>query len=182
MAGVVWCRASGVNVSCGRHGVCCTPAAGVPRPIIDCCDNLPHVGDLHRWRPVSKQVLPWRAQKLAAVYDPGCVKTRPEAAVRISGRLHFFEGTAVLRCNDRFEIDDCVEGLAGPNPVIDGLTLCLLVWGKITDIGTVREGIFEGRQRTADDLEAAQMRAFDQLLVTGNNFAGGAQVSSGTGP
>jgi hypothetical protein len=29
--------------------------------------------------------------------------------------------------DDRYEIDDCVEGLSGPNPVIDGLTLCLLV-------------------------------------------------------
>jgi hypothetical protein len=47
-----------------------TPAAGVTRPIIDSCDNLPHVGDRQRWRPVSKQVLPWRLQKLAAVYDP----------------------------------------------------------------------------------------------------------------
>jgi hypothetical protein len=47
-----------------------TPAAGVTQPIIDSCDNMPHVGDRQRWRPVSKQVLPWRLQKLAAVYDP----------------------------------------------------------------------------------------------------------------
>jgi hypothetical protein len=47
-----------------------TPAAGVTRPIINSCDNVPHVRDWHRWGPVSKQVLPWRLQKLAAVYDP----------------------------------------------------------------------------------------------------------------
>src|ERR1700680_2667156 len=66
-----------------------TPAAGVTRPIIDSCDNLPHVGDWHRWRPVSKQVLPWRSQKLAAVYVKGfgCraltgVRHTPAAGVR----------------------------------------------------------------------------------------------------
>jgi hypothetical protein len=46
-----------------------TPAAGVRRPIIDSCDNVPHVGNRPRWRPVSNQVLPWRSQKWAAVYD-----------------------------------------------------------------------------------------------------------------
>ena len=42
----------------------------------------------------------------------------------------------------------------------------------MTAIGTVRQGIFEGRQRTADDFEAAQMRPFNQLLVARNNFIG----------
>jgi hypothetical protein len=32
----------------------CTPAAGVPRPIIGSCDNVPHVRDTHRWRPLCK--------------------------------------------------------------------------------------------------------------------------------
>jgi hypothetical protein len=31
------------------------PVAGVTRPIIDNCDNVPHVGDTHRWRPLSKK-------------------------------------------------------------------------------------------------------------------------------
>jgi hypothetical protein len=30
-----------------------TPAAGVMRPIIDSCDNVPHVGDRQRWGPVA---------------------------------------------------------------------------------------------------------------------------------
>ncbi len=47
-----------------------TPAAGLARPIIDSCDNLPHVGDWQCWRQLSKQVLPWRSKKLGAVYDP----------------------------------------------------------------------------------------------------------------
>src|SRR5260370_39879611 len=46
------------------------------------------------------------------------------------------------------EINDRVKGPTGPDPVIDGLALRLLVGRKITDIGTVREGIFERRQRT----------------------------------
>jgi len=73
--------------------------------------------------------------------------------------------------DDSIKIDDCVESLVGPNPVIDGLTLRLLVGREVTDIGTVRQGIFEGRQRTGDDLEAAQMRPLNQLLVAGNNSA-----------
>jgi len=32
-----------------------TPAAGVMRPTIDSCDNVPHVGDWHRWRQLSSK-------------------------------------------------------------------------------------------------------------------------------
>jgi hypothetical protein len=40
------------------RGVCLlkrTPAAGVTRPIIGSCDNVPPVRDTHRWRPLSKK-------------------------------------------------------------------------------------------------------------------------------
>jgi len=33
-------------------------------------DNLPHPGNWHRWRPVFAQVLPWRSQSAATVFDP----------------------------------------------------------------------------------------------------------------
>ena len=65
--------------------------------------------------------------------------------------------------NDGIEIYDGVEGAGGPDPVIDSLTLHLLLRRKITDIGTVREGIFKRRQRTGNDLEAAQMRPINCL-------------------
>jgi hypothetical protein len=45
-------------------------AAGVMRPIINICDNPPHVGDWRCWRQQSKQVLPWRWKKLVATFDP----------------------------------------------------------------------------------------------------------------
>jgi hypothetical protein len=35
-----------------------TPAAGVMRPIINICDDVPHVGDRQRWRPVAKVAKP----------------------------------------------------------------------------------------------------------------------------
>jgi hypothetical protein len=67
----------------------CTPAAGVPRPIIDSCGNVPHVGDCRCWRPVSKKVLPWRSQKLAAAYDPKLSSSdRPNREVREASGSH----------------------------------------------------------------------------------------------
>jgi len=63
-------RPASRRLGSNSHGCRPIPAAAVTRPIIDNCDNVPHVGDRQRWHPVSKQVLPWRSKKLAAVIDP----------------------------------------------------------------------------------------------------------------
>jgi hypothetical protein len=40
-------------------------------------------GDWVRWRPVLKQVLPWRSLDSAAEIDPGCVKTTAPGILRL---------------------------------------------------------------------------------------------------
>jgi hypothetical protein len=42
-----------------------------------------------------------------------------------------------------------------------------------------REGVFERRQRAVDDLDPAQMSAFDQLLIPGDDFVGAANEPNG---
>src|SRR5215831_12621018 len=96
---------------------------------------------------------------------------------------------AVIGCSDRgrtscigknaIEVDDAVEGATRPYPVIDGLAFCLLVGREISLIRRSREGIFERRQRTANDLDRAEMGPLDQLLVAGNDFVCSANYSVG---
>src|SRR5215471_656158 len=95
---------------------------------------------------------------------------------------------AVIGCGDRgrtscigknaIEVDDAVEGAARPYPVIDGLAFCLLVGREISLIRRSREGIFEWRQRTAHDLDRAEMGSFDQLLVAGNDLVRSANYAA----
>src|SRR5262252_1265010 len=87
---------------------------------------------------------------------------------------------AVIGCRDRsraswigknaIEVDDAIKGAARAYPIIDGLAFCLFVGRKISLIGRSREGIFEWRQRNANDLDRAEMGALDQLPVAGNDF------------
>src|SRR5713226_7235046 len=64
-------------------------------------------------------------------------------------------------CNDAVEVDEAVEGAAGPYPVVHGQAFGFLVGREISLIGASREGIFERRQRTGDDLDRVEMGPFD---------------------
>src|SRR5262249_33608158 len=78
-----------------------------------------------------------------------------------------------------FEVDDAVEGAAGPYPVVDGQAFYFLVGREMSLVGCSRQGIFERCQRTADDLDRVEMRPFDQLFIARNDLVGSANYSTG---
>src|SRR4051794_14273310 len=88
--------------------------------------------------------------------------------------------------NDAVEVDDRIEGAAGPDPVIDGETPHLFVSREIALVGPSGERVLERRQRGANHLDRAYTSALDHLLVAGNNVVRGTndavRLDRGAGP
>ena len=82
---------------------------------------------------------------------------------------------AVVRCQDVrgtvrvachcVEIDHIIECATAANPLIDGFAFLLLIRVVIPLNRRALEGIFEGRQRGADDAHPVKMSTCDELLV-----------------
>src|SRR6185295_5187132 len=96
------------------------------------------------------------------------------------------DGRIVRIGNNAVEVDDRIEGAAGPDPVIDSETPHLFVSREIALVGPPGERVLERRQRGADHLDRADTGALDQLLVAGNDVVRGAndavRLERRTGP
>ena len=73
----------------------------------------------------------------------------------------------IARVADRLvEIDHRVVGFARPDPLVDGLALCLAI-GGVVEPGQER---LERREGPSIDLEAHRMRPINDLKMAGNDI------------
>ena len=102
----------------------------------------------------------------------------------VEGRLH--AGRTGRVGKDSLEVDDAVEGPAGPDPWIDGLALGFLLRREVALVGHPGKGILERGERAPDDLDAAHVGPFDHLLVARDDLVrraeDAARLDGGSGP
>src|SRR5205823_175982 len=130
----------------------------------------------------NREPMPERKRLSRRLQDSFAMKARPNRSLKqfeidrlahgsIAGVVWMQVVAAVIGCghgrwtgrigNNAIEVDESIKGAAGPDPVVDGQALRLLVRREISLVGPPGQSVFERQKRAADDLDRAQARALD---------------------